>query len=306
MSDLLSRYLMLEIAIPLQAPTRPSLRPISYLPMIRKLYKRIVFLTFLSSFAVAAQQPAGPDVRSLVDSALSREKAETASHARYTNLRRVHETNRDEGGKNTSTWDRLFEETWINDLPYERLVETNGHPLKGKDLRQEQALYDDAVHGRRPLGSQQRILLDGAHPVSSGAEIANVLKPIYELRELPGEVSRGVAFRVVEARHVRTRTDLCSWRYRLWITADSGILLGFRGDVVNADPNGGFCGDATEEQAWSLIDGNPKIAHNHAHFYVTRNNTWTTVDSDILFTNYRRFSATFKLLPGHPIDPSTP
>jgi hypothetical protein len=196
--------------------------------------------------AALAHHPAQPlDARSTVQAALDNRKADATSDTRYTNLRHVNETNRDAKGKVVYRWNRVFEETWINNLPYQRLVERDGKPLKGKDLRREQQLYDDAVHGRHPLGNTERIVLEGSHPVSSGMRLADALKPTYTVTEVGQEPSPEGPLRIIEAARTRSKSTGCSWRYRLWIN-DKLQLLRFHADVA---PNDGqtSCGDATED-----------------------------------------------------------
>lgn len=251
----------------------------------------------LSLSAVAAAQ----DPLSLVKVALDNRKAEAASQTRYTCFRHVKETNRDAKGKVTYSWNRVFEETWINNLPYQRMVERAGKPLKGKELRQEEALYDDAISGRRPLGNTERIVLEQAHPVSSGADVFDALKPTYTVTEVGQEPSPDGTLRILEAAHVRNKSTTCAWRYRLWITEDAKLLR-FHADVA---PNDGHtpCGDATEDETRTLIDGMPKLASSRAHFYVPSGDTWVTVDSDISFTDYRRFTTKVTLSPATLAEP---
>jgi len=106
--------------------------------------------------AVASQQPVSQppaqEPRQLAEAAIVRYEASETSKTRFTNFKLIHMLNFNEKEKKTYEVLELFEETWINDLPYERLIEHNGKPLEGKQLRQEQ---------ERIMAHEKRVTIDG-------------------------------------------------------------------------------------------------------------------------------------------------
>jgi hypothetical protein len=260
--------------------------------------------------AVASQQPVAPsiqDPRQLAEAAIARYEASEDSKTRFTNFNLQHTLNFDEKGKKMYEALALYEETWINDLPYQRLVELGGKPLKGKKLREEQERYDEAVANRKPLGDEERIPLLNSTPYATDSRPDKAIEPRYSLHELRQENSPHGLLHVIEATSPPSPFDRCRWRYRLWISDQTPTLFQYRADVDDQTHASDMCKGAFDEASWDLVDGIPKMIHFRSHSFVLVGRTRLTVDGENTFNRYRRFSTQVTIGPAAAIlEDSTP
>jgi hypothetical protein len=252
------------------------------------------------------QPPPSPDPRQLAEAAMARYKAEAASKTRFTDFALIHTLNFNDTGKKTFDILELFEETWINNLPYNRLVEFNGKPLKGKQLRQEQERYDQAVANRQPLGDEERAHLLKLYPVYMDAEPQKALGPGYILREVRQEDSPHGLLHIIEAISNQPMFDKCRWRYLLSISDRTPTLFAFRADVDDQTHPSNMCKDSFGEASWELVDGIPKISHYHDHFFLMARQKRLTIDGEGTFTRYRRFTTQVTIGPATVIPSDAP
>jgi len=264
--------------------------------------------------AVASQQPnpqspvAQPPPqtpRQLAETAIDRYQASEDSKTRFTSFSLQHTLNFDEKGKKTYEVLALYEETWINDLPYERLVEFGGKPLNGKKLREEQERYNQAVANHTALDYEERARLLNSTTYSSNSGPENAIGPRFTLRELRQEDSPHGLLHVIEATSPDFVFERCHWRYRLWISDQTPTLFRYRADVDDQTNPSDMCKGVFDEASWDLVDGIPKIVRFRSHAFVLSGNTRLTVDGDNTFTRYRRFTTQVTLSPASavPADP---
>ena len=243
--------------------------------------------------------PAKLDARALTLAALDRWDASSSSTVQFTNLLLRHTFNYSSGGEKTFDLTQLFEETWINGLPYHRLIEVNGHPLEGKALQEEQARFDEAVAKHAPLGNLERVLLSNAHPVNTGANPHQVLEPGYVFQEVSQNDSPHGRLHVIEATPTQHSITGCAWQFRMWISEQDPTLFHYYADVWDEKNAPEVCLGSTDEAYFEVVDGSPKVVHTHSHLYREDRNL---VDSDDVYSHYRRFHATITLsaAPGPP------
>lgn len=239
---------------------------------------------------------------SFATSALKRLADAESSKTRFTDHKLTRTTNTEPDGTDLYSATELYEETWINDLPYERLLQVDGKPLSGQRAREEQARYDAAVAGRRPLGTDQRIRLNKAQPVGIDADPLRALSGSYTLRELAPEG----ALHVFVAEPHGSLPDRCSWRYTFWVedrpepqtpsrtdqnppeNEAAPFLVRYRADVLN--PTSETCAGAWQEVSYILVEGVQKPAHVRAHFFQMEAGDRITIDGDDTYSDYRRFT----------------
>lgn len=242
------------------------------------IFMRCILASAACFFVLTASAQPGP-----ATVALQRLAAAEAGKTRFTNHKLNHTANIEPDGKVTFTTTDLYEETWINDLPYHRLLEHNGKPLTGRQLREEQKRYDDAVAGRQPLGARERILLDHARPTDLDANPTKALGPEYTLTEVRTEGG----LKVFEATAQDSAADHCAWRYTLWISPmPEPFLVRYRADAPQ--PGSDAC-NGWQEGSFTLVDGVPKPAHVHSMIFVREGGDRITVEGDDTFSDYRRF-----------------
>lgn len=249
-----------------------------------------ILVIFLTATASAQSSP-----QDLLRSALERQNTAATSKTRFTNLRLTHTVNTEPDGAVIYNATEKFEETWINDLPYLRLLEFNGKPLTGGSQREEQQRYDRAVAGRQPLGADERIRLADSRPVSLGVHAADALAPDFSLRELRQEGSPQGPVHLLEATGNPAKPALCRWRYQFWISG--GTLLRYRVDVSDTPPPPDSCRGAFEDVTYQLFDGFSVKSHERIRLYLYEQHDRITVDGETTYSNYRRFSTTVTIGP---------
>jgi|GEM_PF-1685706 len=254
-----------------------------------------------------APQPPAQTPRQLAEAAIARYEDSEDSTTHFTRFNLQHTLNFDEKGKKTYEALALYEETWINDLPYERLVELGGKPLTGKMLREEQARYDEAIANHQPLGDEERARLLNSDPSPADTRPEKAIGPGFTLRELRQEDSPHGLLHVIEATSADFVFERCHWRYRLWVSDQTPTLFRYRADVDDQTSPSDMCKGAFEEASWDLVDGIPKMTYFRSHIFVLQGRTRLTVDGDDTYTRYRRFTTRVTIGPASAIpDPQPP
>jgi len=122
-----------------------------------KTTPRVVWLFFLIFFVSTwLRAENDPDPLSLLRPAFEKIDQAKGAHTRFTFLDLNHNMNFNEKGKKSVDETHLYDVTYIGDLQYSRLLETDGKPLTGKQLAQEQERYDDAVRKHSALDDAAR------------------------------------------------------------------------------------------------------------------------------------------------------
>jgi hypothetical protein len=220
---------------------------------------------------------------------------------RYTGL---HNLMQNIGFTKTTT---LYEITWIGDLPYMRVVELQGKPLKGQALADEQARYDQAVADHSGLDMPARARIIHQTLGHSKIHIDDLLTPAYALTELRQETLAGHLTHLIDCVPVPS-TDpahpTATEHIQLWIT-DSGAILRNITDLIADEP---------EELQGShmqvdnqLIDGTllPQHALGHTYMLMAGENAIILADVERTCDRFRRFTVTSRILPadGQPVAP---
>ena len=111
---------------------------------------RWVLIWLLLACVVRAEAQSESDPWTLLKPALAKLSHVAESKTRFTFFDLNHLQNFDEKGKKLVDMTQLFEVTYIGNLQYSRLVETNGKPLSGRDLKKEQESMTKRCVNTRP------------------------------------------------------------------------------------------------------------------------------------------------------------
>jgi hypothetical protein len=213
---------------------------------------------------------------------------------RYTYFMLGHAQNRNQKGKLFLDTTILYEYTWIGDLPYGRVVEAEGKPLKGKALDLEQARYDQAVADHGGLDVDTRARTKHYYLLDTSLRIEPMLTAAYAVTELRRETLAGSLTHVIDCTPASSQdsTQPTATRHAtLWIT-DSGVILRDTYEVV-ADETDKRRGSHGQED-FQLIDGNRLPEHSSFHLNAHNGNTG---DFETAYSRFRHFSVSSRVVP---------
>jgi hypothetical protein len=255
-----------------------------------------------SSAGQAVDRQAPLDIRSLVEAAVQNVTSASETHTRFTNFELAHFMYFDSAGKKYGDRTDLFEQTWINDIHYDRLVELDGKPLTGRALEAERKRYDDAIAQRGQYGLKEH---SGGRVLSTdGVDFRNALKLEYALREVGRKKSAEGEFRVVEASLIgKAPPDAkCPWKYTLWILESPPRLMYYRADAK--DSKSKQCRNAMGEVTYQVVEGYPVVSHDRTVTFVPDPSGYIRAEADYTYTKYRLFTTSMILkFDGAMIDP---
>jgi hypothetical protein len=249
----------------------------------------IAFTT--SCFALTAQSPPAPHV--LVEKAIALRDSGKAL-PRYTYFSLAKSQNRTPKGKLFHDDTTLYEYTWIGDLPYGRVVEAQGKPLKGKAADLEQARYDKAVADRSGLDVEARAKARHYTVVKAAFRLEPFLTPAYALSEIRQETLGGQFTHVIDCTPIPSTDSAHPTATRhatLWIT-DSGVILRQVYELVGDEPD--KMRGSHGQDDFQLIDGNRLPLHSFFHLNATNGNTGDFEDT---YSRFRRFNVSVNIVP---------
>jgi hypothetical protein len=211
------------------------------------------------------------------------------------------------GGRTRDLSTRKYETTYINGHPYMRLLEKDGAPLTGKDLKDEQKRYDKAVAKKKDLGVEKRADTDDYSVLKPDFTLKSVLDSAHTLTVIDAGLVKDEPTHLIEATpiHGAKRTSTCPWHVRLWIADKTGNLRRYVADT--AGDNRPECEKEIEDTRYIEVDGLPKISSSAARFNLPEGEgRYYTAKSVDTYTNYRRFGATVTIRNGDVIAPDAP
>jgi hypothetical protein len=271
-----------------------------------------VLALLLSPLGVCPPQaptpPPSRDPKTLVQAALQRMIQAEDAKTRFTRSDLEHTVNHDKKGKLTSEYTALYDDTWINDLPYKRLVEWNGKPLTGADLAAEQTRYDKAVADHQKLDLADRALVMRQKFTNTDFRLKRILTADYRLTELRRQTLNGQLIHVLEADpqpSLDPAHPIPQQRFELWITDADPVMLRIVCDVLDDEPP--ILRGAIALTEYQIIDGLPLLSHQTYHGYMPLGKKIIVDDSEHTYTGYRRFTTTVTLKSTpEPSIPNTP
>jgi hypothetical protein len=274
-----------------------------------------VLALLLSPFGVCAAQtpapPPGRDLKTLVQAALQRMIQADDAKTRFTRFDLEHTVNHNKKGKLTSQYTALYEDTWINDLPYKRLVEWNGKPLTGADLAAEQARYDKAVADRQKLDLASRAALMHRKLTNTDIGLNKIITADYRLTELRRQTLNGQLIHVLEADpqpSLDPAHPIPQQRFEVWIADADPVMLHIVCDIL--DDESPILRGAIYQTDYQMVDDLPLPSHEAYHADTPIDKKIIVVDTEHTYTRYRRFSTTVTMTSSPPEEttpsPSSP
>jgi hypothetical protein len=244
-----------------------------------------------SALVLTAQSTPAPHV--LIEKAIALRDGGYAL-PRYTYFSFAQNQNRTPKGKLFQDDTTLYEYTWIGDLPYGRVVETQGKPLKGKALDLEQARYDKAVADHSGLDVDTRAKDRHYAVVKTDVRLELLLTSAYALSEIRQETLAGQRTHVIDCTP-NPSTDsahpTATRHATLWIT-DSGAILRQVYELVADEPD--KMRGSHGQDDFQLIDGNRLPLHSFFHLNAPNGNTGDFQDT---YSRFRRFNVSVNIVP---------
>ena len=268
-------------------------------------------LTFVPALAIAfvvlpfpltSQSATSPMPQALIEKAINLRKSDTTL-PRYTYFMLSHTQNRTQKGKLFLDITTLYEYTWIGDLPYGRVVELQGKPLKGKALGDEQARYDKAVAEHGGLDVDVRAKAKNYYVLDTALRLEPLLTPAYSVSEIRQDTLAGSLSHVIDcvpASSLDSSHPVATRHATLWIT-DSGVILRDTYEVVADEPDKVHGSHGQED--FQLIEGNRLPLHSFFHLNAPNGNTG---DFEATYSRFRRFNVFSRIVPAVESSTGTP
>jgi hypothetical protein len=268
-------------------------------------------LTFVPALAIAfvvlpfpltSQSATYPMPQALIEKAINLRKSDTTL-PRYTYFMLSHTQNRTQKGKLFLDTTTLYEYTWIGDLPYGRVVELQGKPLKGKALGDEQARYDKAVAEHGGLDVDVRAKAKNYYVLDTALRLEPLLTPAYSVSEIRQDTLAGSLSHVIDcvpASSLDSSHPVATRHATLWIT-DSGVILRDTYEVVADEPDKVHGSHGQED--FQLIEGNRLPLHSFFHLNAPNGNTG---DFEATYSRFRRFNVSSRIVPAAESSTGTP
>ena len=258
-----------------------------------------VALTALPCFVLPrAGAQSDPEPNALLRPALAKMAAATHSKTRFTYFDLNHTMNFDEKGRTISDVSKLFEVTYIGNLQYSRLVQTDDGPLRGKELAAEQKRYDDAVRAHAGLNDAAQSNVSYTQLGSYGINLtANELASRYH------STLAGVALLPFCKCIMIDSTPLPGApqrKYRMWVDPAKEQLLRLESTLLADD--GQDMKDGILTIIWTYLGDTPLISKSHFDVNVRLSQKKIVhVIADHTYLRYRRFSVTTTIVPSAPV-----
>ncbi len=249
----------------------------------------------LASLTATAQQlptPTSSALTALIQTALQRMTQAEDAKTHFTRFDLEHTVNHNQKGKLTAQYTALYEDTWINDLPYKRLVEWNNKPLTGADLAAEQARYDKAVADHQKLDLVERAALMRQKLTNTNLRLNKVLTADYRLTELRQQTLNGQLTHVLQAEpqpSLDPAHPIPQQRFTIWITDSDPIFVHLTCDILDDEPS--ILRGSTFQTDYQMVDSLPFPSRETYHGYAPVGKKIITVDTEHTYTRYRRFTA---------------
>jgi negative regulator of sigma E activity len=251
-----------------------------------------LILIGLASARLDAQEDADPSA--LLKPAFQKLSRGPQSKTRFTYFDRNHLQNFDEKGKKYVDVTQLFEVTYIGDLEYARLLEIDGKPLAGRELKKEQERYDQAVRDRSALDDNARAKIQHRKVKKFDVKLDH-FSTQYRSSIAGREEVNGRECVVIDATPL---ADAPQKHFRIWIDPAKQEMLQMETTML-ADEEDKMSGSKVT-QAWIFIDDVPLLSESHFDTRILAGKKQIHVISDHTYTQFRRFSVTTKILPMAP------
>jgi hypothetical protein len=213
---------------------------------------------------------------------------------RFTFFDFTHLENFNEKGKKFVDMTQLFEVTYIGNLQYSRLVEMNGRPLSGNDLKKEQERYDAAVREHSALDDSARAKIQHQEMKRFDVNL-NDLSKDYRSSIVDHEDVNGTDCVLIDAVPLSSAGQR---HFRIWIDPAKERMMRIETTML-ADEGDKLSGSKLS-QTWTFIEDNPLVAESHFDTRILVGKKQIHVLADHEYTRFRKFSVTATIVPVEP------
>jgi hypothetical protein len=216
------------------------------------------------------------------------------SKMRFTYFDLNHLQNFNEKGKKFVDTTQLFEVTYIGELQYSRLMEVNGKALTGKDLKREQARYDDAVRDRSALDDKARAKIQ--HQVMKNFDVTlNHFSSRYQSSIVGHDAVDGRNCFLIDATPL---VDAPQRHLRIWVDPAKQEMVQIETTML-ADEGDKLSGSRVT-QKWTFVDGVALISESHFDTFILAGKKRIQVVQDHIYSRFRKFAVTTTIIPVEP------
>jgi hypothetical protein len=266
-------------------------------------YRTLYLLLALPALACCvlprASAQSDPDPVAVLRPALVKMAVAARSKTRFTYFDLNHTMNFDEKGRKISDLSKLSEVTYIGNLQYSRLVQTDDGPLRGKELAAEQRRYDDAVRAHAGLNDAAQSNDSYTQLGSYGINLtASGLASQYR-----STLAGAAALPFCECIMIDSTplSGAPQRKYRMWVDPAKQQLLRLDSTLLADDGQDMKGGILTI--IWTYIGDTPLISKSHFDVNVRLTPKKSVhVIADHTYLRYRKFSATTTIVSNAPAD----
>lgn len=229
--------------------------------------------------------------------AIERSRAGADQKKLYTFTSQDHTLNfRNDGSvrvDHTETYENIF----IGELPYLRLIAKNGHPLAGKDLKKETKRYEEAVakskaYGREEHANKHTRFVSGEMPFDHVAEG-------YTHTLLRHETLEGADTLVYECKPKPGSSDTAL--FTIWVDTTTQTFRRVQG--LNPSASAQMEPGYKLTLDYTLIEGDPVLARAQMDFIAKSDGKDIPVKTEQIFFNYKRFRGSTRIVEMKEIPP---
>jgi hypothetical protein len=192
----------------------------------------------------------------------------------------------------------VTENIFIHGLPYMRKVSVDGEVLTGKDLKRENALYEDAVKKRTALDEAARANMQRHAFRSSSRTDLDHLADNFVLSIQGHETIDGLDCIILDATPKPDNTSTANARHiRMHIETRDLVVINIRIEFL-ADDNG-FAKGSVLDTHYTMLNGVPLASRQTWDTTVTFKellNKAIGIHRDITYSDYKRFHATVTIV----------
>jgi hypothetical protein len=237
------------------------------------------------------------DPTPLLQAAIEKNRSADSGKTRFTYDLLEHSLNFNQKGEILHEVTRRYEVIYIADLLYQHMLEINGKPLTGQDLADEQKRYDDAVRERTALDAATRAKLIHSKHIDVSVRLGQILTK-YRNRVVGTTELNGRSCLLIDSTPLETVYDAPKRHLRIWLDPQQNEFLRIDFDLL-ADEEGPLRG-SSGSMSFTYIDGVPLDTLDHLDFILAakdKKKSSARVVNDQMFSNYRRFISTSRILP---------
>lgn len=241
-----------------------------------------------------APQPAQPkpeDAIAALHAAMDALLQQRGEHRQFLYTLEMDETYSTPDGQTIGKESRKFENLFIAGKPYARLIEKDGKPLSKKEAAEEEKKYNKALESHNSYTTSQHF----AHTVH-GVD--------YDLRDVQSSYTlRYVGWQVIDGRRL-WRIDafppppsgakpVHQVKVTFWLDEQTKNIV--RDDSTLYKDDDQLLLGSRDSEEFIQVEGVYCITHLSSHLVLKEGHV---IDSDHIYTNYKKFNSTIKILPG--------